>query len=123
MIRELGTHIELLNKNASLITASFSFIDLEYMVYMFKYDTVHGIFQGDVHHANGKLVVNGNEISVFGERVRTIFRVLPAASTNADCRLDTVHRSHPLFLGDKLALTTSSRPPVYSPPRRRLVPT
>lgn len=46
------------------------FIDLEYMVYMFKYDTVHGIFKGDVHHANGKLVVNGNEISVFGEKVR-----------------------------------------------------
>lgn len=45
------------------------FIDLEYMVYMFKYDTVHGIFDGDVHHANGKLVVNGNEISVFGEKV------------------------------------------------------
>lgn len=40
------------------------------MVYMFKYDTVHGIFKGDVHHANGKLVVNGNEISVFGEKVR-----------------------------------------------------
>ena len=24
------------------------FIDLEYMVYMFKYDTVHGRFKGDV---------------------------------------------------------------------------
>jgi hypothetical protein len=47
-----------------------SFIDLEYMVYMFKYDTVHGIFDGDVHTANGKLVVNGNEITVFGEKVR-----------------------------------------------------
>ena len=47
----------------------YRFIDLEYMVYMFKYDTVHGIFKGDVHHANGKLVVNGKEIAVFGEKV------------------------------------------------------
>jgi glyceraldehyde-3-phosphate dehydrogenase/erythrose-4-phosphate dehydrogenase len=40
------------------------------MVYMFKYDTVHGVFKGDVHHANGKLVVDGNEIEVFNEKVR-----------------------------------------------------
>lgn len=36
---------------------------------MFKYDTVHGVFKGDVHTANGKLVVNGKEIAVFNERV------------------------------------------------------
>jgi len=55
-------------KDVKIVAINDPFIDLEYMVYMFKYDTVHGIFKGDVHHANGKLVVNGNEISVFGEK-------------------------------------------------------
>lgn len=37
-------------------------------VYMFKYDSTHGKFKGDVHTANGKLVVDGHEIQVFQER-------------------------------------------------------
>ncbi|MCI8350484.1 MAG: type I glyceraldehyde-3-phosphate dehydrogenase [Oscillospiraceae bacterium] len=42
------------------------FIDLEYMVYMTKYDTMHGKFEGDVCVKDGKLCVNGKEIAVFG---------------------------------------------------------
>lgn len=38
------------------------------MVYMFKYDSVHGRFKGTVEAKDGKLVVNGKEISVFSER-------------------------------------------------------
>lgn len=44
------------------------FIELEYMVYMFKYDTVHGNFKGTVTAENGKLVVNGNPITVHMEK-------------------------------------------------------
>lgn len=44
------------------------FIDLDYMVYMVKYDTVHGRFNGDAKVENGKLVVNGQAISVFAEK-------------------------------------------------------
>lgn len=41
------------------------FIDLDYMIYMIKYDTVHGRFKGDVSIKGENLVVNGREISVF----------------------------------------------------------
>jgi glyceraldehyde 3-phosphate dehydrogenase len=35
---------------------------------MFKYDSTHGRFTGDVHTENGKLVINGQHIDVYGER-------------------------------------------------------
>ncbi|QNK41918.1 type I glyceraldehyde-3-phosphate dehydrogenase [Caproicibacter fermentans] len=44
------------------------FIDPDYMVYMVKYDTMHGHFQGEVKAEDGKLVVNGKAISVFEEK-------------------------------------------------------
>nr|AHL38195.1 GAPDH [Cyanea capillata] len=44
------------------------FIDLDYMVYMFKYDSTHNRFKGEVKAENGKLVVNGNSIHVYGKR-------------------------------------------------------
>ena len=43
-------------------------IDVEYMAYMLKYDSVHGKFNGTVEIVDGKLVVNGNAIRVTAER-------------------------------------------------------
>jgi len=40
------------------------FIELEYMVYMFKYDSTHGQFKGAVNHDGKKLLVNGKPITV-----------------------------------------------------------
>jgi glyceraldehyde 3-phosphate dehydrogenase len=42
------------------------FIDLQYMKYMLKYDTIHGQFKGEIGDKDGKLVVNGHEIFVYG---------------------------------------------------------
>jgi len=44
------------------------FIDLQYMVYMFKYDSTHGKFKGTVEAKDGKLIVDGHSITVFQER-------------------------------------------------------
>ena len=44
------------------------FIDLDYMVYMVKYDSMHGRFEGDIKAEDGKLVVNGRKIDVFAEK-------------------------------------------------------
>ena len=43
-------------------------IDVEYMAYMLKYDTIHGKFDGEVSIKDGKLVVNGKEIRVTAEK-------------------------------------------------------
>lgn len=56
------------NPEVQVVAINDPFIPLEYMVYMFKYDSVHGRFQGTVEAKDGKLVVNGKEISVFSER-------------------------------------------------------
>ncbi len=42
-------------------------IDVDYMAYMLRYDTVHGRFDGTIEISNGKMIVNGNEIRVTSE--------------------------------------------------------
>lgn len=44
------------------------FVDVDYMVYMVKYDTMHGHFEGDIKAEDGKLVVNGKKINVYAEK-------------------------------------------------------
>lgn len=56
----------------NVVAVNDPFIDLNYMVYMFKYDSTHGRFNGDVHIDGGKLVVTASgrskhTISVFQE--------------------------------------------------------
>lgn len=43
-------------------------IDVEYMAYMLRYDTMHGQFKGTIDIKDGHLVVNGNTIRVTAER-------------------------------------------------------
>ena len=41
------------------------FIGLDYMVYMTKYDSMHGQFKGTLEVKDGKFVVNGHAINVY----------------------------------------------------------
>jgi len=43
------------------------FLDLDYLVYMLKYDTVHGRFNGTAENKGGKLFINGKEVAFFAE--------------------------------------------------------
>ena len=42
-------------------------LDVDYMAYMLKYDTMHGQFNGTIEVAEGALVVNGKKIRVTAE--------------------------------------------------------
>ncbi|HSH86750.1 MAG TPA: type I glyceraldehyde-3-phosphate dehydrogenase [Methylophilus sp.] len=50
------------------VVAINSSYDIEYMMYMLKYDSVHGRFQGTVEADNGNLIVNGKRIQLTAER-------------------------------------------------------
>ncbi|XP_059008893.1 glyceraldehyde-3-phosphate dehydrogenase, testis-specific [Mustela lutreola] len=54
-----------MEKDVKVVAVNDPFIDPEYMVYMFKYDSTHGQYKGSVEYRNGKLVVDKQEISVF----------------------------------------------------------
>ncbi len=43
-------------------------LEVDYLAYMLKHDSVHGAFDGTVETADGKLIVNGNEIRITAER-------------------------------------------------------
>jgi len=57
-----------LEKGVKVVAINDPFIPLDYMVYMFKYDSTHGRFKGEVKHENGVLIVNGQSIQVFTEK-------------------------------------------------------
>ena len=40
-------------------------ISPDYMEYMFKYDTIHGRFEGELSHDDNTLYINGKAIRVF----------------------------------------------------------
>ncbi|MCL2592473.1 MAG: type I glyceraldehyde-3-phosphate dehydrogenase [Defluviitaleaceae bacterium] len=67
-IGRLVFRIALSRSDVKITAINDPFIDLDYMVYMLKYDSVHGRFSGEVSIKGDKLVVNGNEISVFNFR-------------------------------------------------------
>lgn len=56
-------------RNVSINAINDPFLDVEYMAYLFRYDSTHGRFKGEVS-VKGKhiLVVNGREIRVFQEK-------------------------------------------------------
>jgi glyceraldehyde 3-phosphate dehydrogenase len=57
-----------LEKGAQVVAVNDPFIDVNYMVYMFKFDSTHGRFKGEVSAVDGNLVINGQKITVFQER-------------------------------------------------------
>ncbi len=56
-------------KEVQVVAINDPFIDVEYMVYMIKYDSVHGRFEGEVsaNVEKNELTVNGNVIKVYAK--------------------------------------------------------
>jgi glyceraldehyde 3-phosphate dehydrogenase len=56
------------NRSDIKVVAVNDLIDVEYMAYMLKYDSVHGVFKGTVEVKNGNLIVNGSAVRVTAEK-------------------------------------------------------
>jgi glyceraldehyde 3-phosphate dehydrogenase len=56
------------DSSIDVVAVNDPFIDLEYMVYMFKYDSVHGRFDGNVEARDGKLYINNKPITIYAEK-------------------------------------------------------
>ena len=57
-----------LNRDDVEVTAINDLLDIDYIAYLLKYDSVHGRFNGDVKVEGNSLVVNGKKIRVTAER-------------------------------------------------------
>lgn len=89
-------------------------IDVQYMAYMLKYDSVHGKFDGTVEVKDGKLVVNGKAIRVTAERN-------PADLKWGDINAEYVVESTGLFLDKQTAqahITAGAKYVVMSAPSK-----
>ena len=66
-IGKLTFQAALAKDEVEIVAINDPFISADYMVYMVKYDSIHGRFKGDIKSEEGKLIVNGKEIKVYNE--------------------------------------------------------
>lgn len=71
-------------------------LEVDYLAYMLKYDSVHGRFQGEVSTKDGALIVNGKEIRVTAETD-------PSKLAWGDVGADVVVESTGIFLTSESA--------------------
>jgi glyceraldehyde 3-phosphate dehydrogenase len=57
-----------LERNDLEIVGINDILEVDYIAYMLRYDTVHGRFDGNVEVKDGKLVVDGHTIRVTAEK-------------------------------------------------------
>jgi len=93
-IGRLVLRASLARPDVEVVAVNDPFINPEYMVYQFKYDSAQGKYLGDVSFAENKLIINGREIRVFQERD-------PAAIAWADCGVTMVAECTGIFLTEE----------------------
>ncbi|XP_041377537.1 glyceraldehyde-3-phosphate dehydrogenase-like [Gigantopelta aegis] len=57
-----------IDRGVEVVAVNDPFIGLDYMVYMFKYDSTHGRFKGTVKVQGNKLIVNDKPIAVYDKK-------------------------------------------------------
>jgi glyceraldehyde 3-phosphate dehydrogenase len=53
------------NPDSTVVAVNDPFLNIDYAAYQFKYDSVHGVYPGDVTVEGDCLVVNGTKIKFF----------------------------------------------------------
>ena len=68
VLRAVAQEAEFSDMQVVAINSSY---DIDYMLYMLKYDSVHGRFKAKLEISNGQLMVNGQKIQLTAERSPT----------------------------------------------------
>jgi glyceraldehyde 3-phosphate dehydrogenase len=93
-------------------------LDPDYLAYMLKYDSVHGIFKHDIS-------VDGNSLVVDGKKIRLTAEKDPAALAWGDVGAEIVVESTGLFLTDEKArahITAGAKKVIMSAPSKDATP-
>jgi glyceraldehyde 3-phosphate dehydrogenase len=103
---------------ADVLAVNDPFMDLNYMVYNFKYDTVHGRYTGTVEAKGEDLCINGHVIKIFREKD-------PSAIPWGSVGVEYVCESSGVFTNKEGAskhLTGGARKVIISAPPKDSVP-
>ncbi|MDE6871020.1 MAG: type I glyceraldehyde-3-phosphate dehydrogenase [Bacteroidales bacterium] len=93
-------------------------LDADYLAYMLRYDSVHGIFNHDIKVEENYLIVDGNKIQVFAEKD-------PKNITWGALGVDVVVESTGFFLTEELAsahLEAGAKKVIMSAPSKDATP-
>lgn len=93
-------------------------LDADYLAYMLKYDSVHGIFNHDIQVEGNYMIVDGNKIQIFAEKD-------PSQITWGALNVDVVVESTGFFLTEELAsahLQAGAKKVIMSAPSKDATP-
>ena len=65
-IGRLVCRIALERDNVEVVAINNPFMDINYLVYLFKYDSVHGKFNEEISVEDDKIIIGKNVIKVYG---------------------------------------------------------
>lgn len=85
-IGRLVTRIAISRSDISLVAINDPFITTDYAAYMFKYDSTHGRFNGEVSHDKDHIILNGKKVAVFNEKDPS---ALPWGKLGVDVAIDS----------------------------------
>jgi len=67
-IGRLVFRVAVKDSDVEVVAVNDPFLSTKHMAYLLKYDSSHGIFQGEISHGDDHLIVNGRRVQVFSER-------------------------------------------------------
>ncbi|CDF87455.1 BN860_06766g1_1 [Zygosaccharomyces bailii CLIB 213] len=67
-IGRLVVRIASQRKDVNVVAINDPFIATDYAAYMFKYDSTHGRYEGEVSHDSNHIIIDGNKIAVYNEK-------------------------------------------------------
>ena len=90
---------QLVSRPSFEVVAINDLTDVETLAHLLKYDSIHGLFPGEVSVSNGNLVVNGKEIQISAERnpselpwaVNSVDLVVESTGVFADAEKASAH--------------------------------